>query len=222
MVRVRRHADGFLITVQNMRGSRELAIKASAPHLATWLNDHPLKHDPRAPVCLTATCPARPLTWTDVAMILKQAARRAGRRSRRRQFSSALSAGSATSGHNPLKAPGPKAFHMSMIKRQSPGSDKAGSASTVHLVCPGCYAEYQSGEPVIFSGVPICPDCSLPLLRSPANRKHLKCLRCVHRAVVPEGIWCRHHNQTATAELATGCRHSAARCRRRSRAEGGT
>ena len=79
MVQARRRADVSLITVQNMRGSRELALKASAPHLAAWLNDHPLKHDPRAPVWLATTCPAKPLTWSDVSMILRRAAHRAKR-----------------------------------------------------------------------------------------------------------------------------------------------
>ena len=75
---VHRCADGFLITIESMRGARDLALTASARHLAAWLIHHPLRHDPKAPVWLAATRPTKPLTWSDAAMILGKAAHLAG------------------------------------------------------------------------------------------------------------------------------------------------
>ena len=75
---------------------------------------------------------------------------------------------------------------------------------TAHLVCPGCYTQYELPE-YMDEDLPTCPECGLPLLRSEQNRKRFKCLRCMHRAVVPDGIWCRQLNSAATLGLSEDC-----------------
>lgn len=85
-----------------------------------------------------------------------------------------------------------------------------------HLVCPRCYREYVPADLPADVPEPRCPQCGLPLIRAKRNRRKLKCLDCVHRAVVPQGIWCTHFNEPATPELADSCRKYAKRSRRRS------
>ena len=86
-----------------------------------------------------------------------------------------------------------------------------------HLVCPGCHTQYEMLEYAAGEDRPICPECGLPLLRSEKNHKSFKCFRCIHRAIVPDGIWCRQLNCAATAEIAKDCRHFAPRSKRKSR-----
>ena len=82
--------------------------------------------------------------------------------------------------------------------------------STAHLVCPGCYTLYELPE-YMDEEIPICPECGLPLLRSEQNHRKFKCLRCIHKAVVPGGIWCRQLNCAATLGLAEDCRYFVSR-----------
>lgn len=100
-----------------------------------------------------------------------------------------------------------------MATSKPKANTKSSEGSAAHLVCPGCYTQYEVPEHIVAEERPICRDCGLPLLRSEENRKGLKCLRCIHRAVVPHGIWCRQLNCAATAEIVELCRHYAPRRR---------
>ncbi|MFX1562187.1 MAG: hypothetical protein ACFFDP_02640 [Promethearchaeota archaeon] len=100
-----------------------------------------------------------------------------------------------------------------MPTRKSKPTSKPPGEGTVHLICPGCYIQYEFPEYTINEEKPICSECNLPLLRTEENREDLKCLRCMHRAVVPDGIWCRQFNRAAAAENAERCHHYAQRRR---------
>ncbi|TET87621.1 MAG: hypothetical protein E3J46_06135 [Desulfobacteraceae bacterium] len=87
---------------------------------------------------------------------------------------------------------------------------------SAHLVCPGCYTHYELPE-YTDDDIPTCPECGLPLLRSEQNRKRFKCFRCIHKAVVPDGIWCRQLNCAATFRMAEDCRHFVSRNKRKTK-----
>jgi hypothetical protein len=103
-----------------------------------------------------------------------------------------------------------KSARIPIADRQKPGrTTESQKEPALHLICPGCYAQYELTEHTISQDRPACPNCNLPLLRSEENRKSFKCLRCIHRAIVPDGIWCRRFNTAARPEMARHCRHYA-------------
>ena len=72
---------GALLTVDGKIGvQRTIRVLASAPLLATWLNVHPKKSDPEAPVfpSFDRRNPNRFLSYAAFKMIIKHAAKRAG------------------------------------------------------------------------------------------------------------------------------------------------
>jgi integrase/recombinase XerD len=71
------HPHGFQITVIGKKGPRRLLLIACAPYLAIWLNEHPKREDPQAPLWVTEGYHAARLGYARVAAILKTAAKRA-------------------------------------------------------------------------------------------------------------------------------------------------
>ncbi len=78
MKHVQQHPHGYQIAVNGKKGSRRLLLIASAPYLTTWLNQHPMRDDPKAPFWVTADYRAAQLSYAQVSAILKRISRRAG------------------------------------------------------------------------------------------------------------------------------------------------
>jgi len=72
------HQHGFQITVKSQKKPRRLLLIASAQYLSMWLNEHPMKSNPQAPMWITSDYRAKPITHNRVIDILKTTAKRAG------------------------------------------------------------------------------------------------------------------------------------------------
>jgi len=67
---------GAIVTVKGKTGARRLRLISSAPALADWLNQHPSKDDPDAP--LFPNCLGGRMTFRSLYNIVRRCARRAG------------------------------------------------------------------------------------------------------------------------------------------------
>jgi len=72
------HRHGLQVTVTGKKGPRRLLLIACAPYLTAWLNTHPRRQEPQAPLWVTEDYHARRLSYTRACTILRTAARRAG------------------------------------------------------------------------------------------------------------------------------------------------
>jgi integrase len=72
---------GAQLIVNGKTGSRRVRIIASAPSLASWLDNHPLK-DSESPLWISLRSMNEPLTYSAAKELLKELARRAGIRKR--------------------------------------------------------------------------------------------------------------------------------------------
>ena len=75
---LQQHEHGFQITVEGKTGSRRLLIIACAPHITAWLNDHPTRQNPGAPVWIRADYHTKELSYGRISDILRSVAKRAG------------------------------------------------------------------------------------------------------------------------------------------------
>jgi len=71
---------GATLIVYGKTGMRRLLIIASAPHLLNWINNHPFRDDPDAPlwVGIGSSNKNQPLDYGSVRMMLRRTARKAG------------------------------------------------------------------------------------------------------------------------------------------------
>jgi len=69
---------GFRLIVSGKTGSRRLLVISSAVYLTQWLNEHPLKSDPHAPLWISNDYRNQPLGYSRIYAILETAAKRAG------------------------------------------------------------------------------------------------------------------------------------------------
>lgn len=75
---IQQHPHGFQITVEGKKGSRRILLIACVPYLTTWLNNHPRREDPGAPLWITTDYRVRKLSYARMNSILKNTAKRAG------------------------------------------------------------------------------------------------------------------------------------------------
>ena len=77
---VERDQYSFSIDLDGKTGRRHVRVVLYASHLATWLNLHPAKDDPAAPLwpCLYKQGKLRPIYYPRLAAIIRGAAKRAG------------------------------------------------------------------------------------------------------------------------------------------------
>jgi site-specific recombinase XerD len=68
------------IMLQGKTGARRVPVMASVPYLSMWLEHHPLRDDPNAPLWVKSD--NEPMTYPALAKVLKVAARRAGLKKR--------------------------------------------------------------------------------------------------------------------------------------------
>jgi site-specific recombinase XerD len=71
---------GAVLIVNGKTGPRRVRIIAAAPALASWLNIHPLRNDPNAPlwVAMGTTSRYEPLSYDGMRVLLRRLARKAG------------------------------------------------------------------------------------------------------------------------------------------------
>ena len=71
---------GAVIIVAGKTGMRRVRLIASAPHLSTWVNTHPLRNDPGSPlwVGISTTNKNQPLNYSGARKLLRVLGRRAG------------------------------------------------------------------------------------------------------------------------------------------------
>jgi len=69
-----------MLMVYGKTGMRRILIIASAPHLLNWINNHPLRNDPDAPlwVGIGSVNKNKQLDYASVRMMLRRTARKAG------------------------------------------------------------------------------------------------------------------------------------------------
>ena len=67
---------GSKIIVRGKTGMRKILLISSAPYLATWMNSHPFRDDPDAPLWVTRD--GRNLSYSAASAVLKRAAARSG------------------------------------------------------------------------------------------------------------------------------------------------
>jgi len=77
MKQIQEHTHGFQITVRGKKGPRRLLLIACAPYLAAWLNEHPRREDPQAPLWISEDYRAEQLKYARVSAILETVAKRA-------------------------------------------------------------------------------------------------------------------------------------------------
>ncbi len=76
--------NGVILTVDGKTGERRLRIVSATPHLMTWLNNHPDKKNPRAPLW-TGTGPRAyhiQLSYAGIRVMIKRTFRKAGLKKR--------------------------------------------------------------------------------------------------------------------------------------------
>jgi integrase/recombinase XerD len=71
---------GFTLDLTGKTGKRSILLISSAPSLASWLNNHPFRHDPRAPlwVCYQYSTHARHIGYHTIRKLLTRHFQRAG------------------------------------------------------------------------------------------------------------------------------------------------
>ena len=76
---VRFDDDGAILLVNGKTGMRRVRIIASAPKLVQWINNHPLKHDPEAPLwpILNGKNRGKPLSYSSFKELLHKIAKKA-------------------------------------------------------------------------------------------------------------------------------------------------
>ena len=67
---------GSIIIVKGKTGMRRVRLIASDPYLRAWLNDHPMKNDPDAPLWIKTN--NKPITYSAISKLIKTAAKKAG------------------------------------------------------------------------------------------------------------------------------------------------
>jgi integrase/recombinase XerD len=72
---LQQHSYGFQITVEGKKRPRRLLLIACAPYLTTWLNQHPRREDPNAPLWIKSDHRATQLSHARVTHILKTSAK---------------------------------------------------------------------------------------------------------------------------------------------------
>ena len=75
---IQQHPHGFQITVEGQKRPRRLLLIACAPYLTSWLNQHPMRDNPQAPLWITSDYHARRLSYSRISYILRTVAKRAG------------------------------------------------------------------------------------------------------------------------------------------------
>jgi len=74
---------GAIVTIPTGKtGARRIRIVESVPFLKRWLNKHPLKNEPKAPIFCKLSSPKGPLDYASVRALLKRLKRRAGLKKR--------------------------------------------------------------------------------------------------------------------------------------------
>jgi site-specific recombinase XerD len=71
---------GTLITVQGKTGSRKIRIIASTPYIANWLNMHPMRQDPEAPLWINigTTNHNQPMEYNGIRTLIQRSFEKAG------------------------------------------------------------------------------------------------------------------------------------------------
>ena len=67
---------GSIIIVKGKTGMRRVRLIASDPYLRAWLNDHPMKNDPEAPLWIKTN--NEPITYSTISKLIKKIAKKAG------------------------------------------------------------------------------------------------------------------------------------------------
>jgi len=67
---------GSIIIVKGKTGMRRVRLIASDPYLRAWLNDHPMKNDPEAPLWIKTN--NEPITYSTISKLIKKIANKAG------------------------------------------------------------------------------------------------------------------------------------------------
>jgi len=67
---------GSIIIVKGKTGMRRVRLIASDPYLRAWLNDHPMKNDPEAPLWIKTS--NEPVTYSTISKLIKTIAKKAG------------------------------------------------------------------------------------------------------------------------------------------------
>ena len=70
--------NGAVLTVTGKTGSRRIRIIQSVPHLATWLNCHPLRTNPDAPVWVNLCLPHKHMGYAGFCRIVRETFELAG------------------------------------------------------------------------------------------------------------------------------------------------
>jgi hypothetical protein len=76
---------GLILTVRGKTGSRKIRLILSTPYLANWMNSHPFRNDPEAPLWINTGCVNhnKPMRYAGISKILKFAFDKAGIKKRR-------------------------------------------------------------------------------------------------------------------------------------------
>ncbi|MBN2331063.1 MAG: tyrosine-type recombinase/integrase [Candidatus Aenigmarchaeota archaeon] len=74
---INQHPHGFQISVNGKTGPRRLLLIACAQYVTDWLNEHPRRRNPAAPLWITSHSNVNRIAYTQAHTILKNAARRA-------------------------------------------------------------------------------------------------------------------------------------------------
>ena len=71
---------GAVIVVHGKTGWRRIRLFSSVPHFSNWIEHHPLKDDPEAPlwIRLGSKNHCKPLSYEALRMLLRKIAKRAG------------------------------------------------------------------------------------------------------------------------------------------------
>ena len=67
---------GSIMIVKGKTGMRRVRLIASDPYLRAWLNDHPMKNDPEAPLWIKTN--NEPITYSTISKLIKKIAKKAG------------------------------------------------------------------------------------------------------------------------------------------------
>jgi len=67
---------GSIVIVKGKTGMRRVRLIASDPYLRAWLNDHPMKNDPEAPLWIKTN--NEPITYSTISKLIKKIAKKAG------------------------------------------------------------------------------------------------------------------------------------------------
>ncbi len=71
---------GTVLSITGKTGPRQVRVVSSTPHLATWINNHPLKNDREAAVwvCIGSKCMNQKMDYETIRMMIHKVFRRAG------------------------------------------------------------------------------------------------------------------------------------------------